>query len=137
MSAKTVTDGQSQATADELVPGRLYVMTEGVDKNGHLREVPRNDDDLPRLRITEEALAAVRLRAHGMRKDMGGYRPDITMVASALLEWAAAQPEASSIVRNFAIAKFQSAQPNGAAHEKAMTETENSVSDNPQVTRES
>jgi hypothetical protein len=42
-----------------------------------------------------------------MRKTMGGYRPDYTLVLSALVLDACARSEAPKIVRDFAIAKFQ------------------------------
>jgi hypothetical protein len=118
----TVTDGEHEVTADELVNGQLYVMIRGANGKGHLKQVPRNDDELPRLRITEEALAGVRDLCRGMRKEMGGYRPDVTLVASALLLDAVSRPEAPSLVRHFAIAKFQSAGPDGAQTEPSIEE---------------
>ena len=115
MNDQTVSDGETEVTADELVPGQLYVL-EGRNGNGHLRHIPRQEDELPRLRITPEALEAVRKLSQGMRKEMGGYKPDITLVASALLLHAASLPEAPSVVREFAIAKFQAAQSDGTAN---------------------
>ena len=109
-----VSDGDQEVTADELVSGRLYVLIENKHGRGHLKQIPRDEDDLPRLRIMEEALEALRTLSRGMRKEMGGYKPDITLVASALLLDAASRPEAPSIVRDFAIAKFQSALASGS-----------------------
>lgn len=116
MDGNTISDGEKQVTADELVNGRLYVLVDGENGRGHLRQIPRHDDDLPRVRIMEDALDAVRKLSRGMRKEMGGYKPDITLVASALLLEAASRPEAPSIVRDFAIAKFQAAQSSGSVN---------------------
>jgi hypothetical protein len=109
-----VTDGEHEVTADELVNGRLYVLVDAEDGSSHLRHIPRNDDDLPRIRIMEEALEAIRKLCRGMRKEMGGYRPDYTLVLSALVLHAVSRPEAPSIVRDFAIATFQAARSEGA-----------------------
>jgi hypothetical protein len=109
-----VTDGEHNVTADELVNGRLYVLVDAEDGSRHLRHLPRNDDDLPRIRIMEEALEAIRTLCRGMRKEMGGYRPDYTLVLSALVLDACSRPEAPSTVRDFAIATFQAAQAEGA-----------------------
>lgn len=114
MDEQAVSDGEHQVTADELISGRLYVLVEGKQGRGHLKQIPRHEDDLPRLRIMEEALEALRELSRGMRKEMGGYKPDITLVASALLLDATSRPEAPSIVRDFAIAKFRAAQASGS-----------------------
>jgi hypothetical protein len=114
-----VTDGEHNVTADELVNGRLYVLVDAEDGSRHLRHLPRNDDDLPRIRIMEEALEAIRTLCRGMRKEMGGYRPDYTLVLSALVLDACSRPEAPSTVRDFAIATFQAAQAEGAQTDSA------------------
>ena len=115
MSERThVTDGEHDVTADELVNGRLYVLVDAEDGSRHLRHIPRNDDELPRIRIMEEALEAIRTLCRGMRKEMGGYRPDYTLVLSALVLDACSRPDAPSRVRDFAIAKFQAARSDGA-----------------------
>jgi hypothetical protein len=114
-----VTDGEHEVTADELVNGRLYVLVDTEDGSRHLRHIPRNDDDLPRIRIMEEALEAIRNLCRGMRKEMGGYRPDYTLVLSALVLDACSRPDAPSTVRDFAIAKFQAAQADGAQTDSA------------------
>ena len=114
MDEQIVSDGEHEVTADELISGRLYVLIDGKHGKGHLKQIPRQEDDLPRLRIMEEALEALRALSRGMRKEMGGYKPDITLVASALLLDAASRPEAPGIVRDFAIAKFQAALPEGS-----------------------
>jgi hypothetical protein len=114
-----VTDGKHDVTADELVNGHLYVLVDGEDGSRHLRHIPRNDDELPRIRIMEEALEAIRKLCRGMRQEMGGYRPDYTLVLSALVLDACSRPDAPSLVRDFAIAKFQAAQAEGAQTESA------------------
>jgi hypothetical protein len=114
-----VTDGEHNVTADELVNGRLYVLVDAEDGSRHLRHIPRNNDDLPRIRIMEEALEAIRTLCRGMRKEMGGYRPDYTLVLSALVLDACSRPEAPSTVRDFAIATFQAAQAEGAQTDSA------------------
>ena len=114
-----ISDGEHDVTADDLVTGRLYVLVEGADGKNHLRHLPRQPDDLPRIRITEDALAAVRRVARGMRKAMQGYRPDATLVLSALVLDACSRPDAARIVRDFAIAKFQTAQSGESEAESA------------------
>jgi hypothetical protein len=61
---------------------------------------------LPRIPITEEALAALRAFCRQMGKQLGGYRPDLPLAASALLTWAVRQPDAPGVLREFVIAKF-------------------------------
>ena len=117
-TARTVTDGQRVVTADALKGGWLYVLTEGEDGEQHLRHIPRSDDELPRLRVAEEAVQALRAFCRGMRKEMGGYRPDITLVGSALLLDAVSKPDASRVVREYAVKKFlgDEAQPSESHH---------------------
>ena len=100
-----VSDGKRIVSADELKGGQLYVLTEN-ESGGYLRHIPRSDDELPRVRITEEALSALQQFCRGMRKQLSGYRPDVTLAASALISWAVAQPDAPAVLRDFAIAKF-------------------------------
>ena len=44
-----------------------------------------------------------------MRAEMGGYRPDVTMAASALLLDAVDRPEARQVIAEYGLKKFQQA----------------------------
>ena len=103
--AQEVSDGKRVVSADALRGGQLYVFTEH-ESGGHLHQIRRTDDELPRLPITEEALASLRAFCRQMGKQLGGYRPDLPLAASALMMWAVRQPDAPGILREFVIAKF-------------------------------
>ena len=113
-SQNHISDGEKDFTADELVAGHLYVLVDRGDGKNHFKLLPRSEDDLPKIRITEEALDAIKALCGQMRKRLGGYKPDYTLVASALALWAAKHPDAPEVVREFALAKFQTAPLNGS-----------------------
>jgi hypothetical protein len=81
-SGSTATDDSpTDAPLQELEEGELYVL-----KNGNLEHIPRNDDDgMRRIRITEEAYQVAMEIGRTMRKELQGYKPDVSLVASALL----------------------------------------------------
>lgn len=67
---------------EELENGELYVF-----KNGNLEHIKRDpDDNLIKVRITDDSSEVLKAIQKKLRKEMNGYKPDITMVASALLE---------------------------------------------------
>ena len=100
MTSNKVTDGEVIVHADELKTGRLYVLEEN-EGGDHLRHLPRDIDDLPKLRLMNDALAALRTFCRGARREMQGYKPDLTMAASALLLDAVKQPGATKVVRDY------------------------------------
>jgi DNA/RNA-binding domain of Phe-tRNA-synthetase-like protein len=103
-----ISDGEREVTADTLKTGRMYVLEERGSGGEHLRHIPRREDTLPRIPITEDALEALREFRNGMRKQFGGYRPDIVIVISALVIAAASRPEqAIQDVRNYVMQMFQ------------------------------
>jgi hypothetical protein len=58
--------------------------------------------------MTEDALEALREFRNGMRKQFGGYRPDIVIVISALVTAAVCRPEqAIEDVRTYVMQMFQ------------------------------
>lgn len=89
---------------DDLDEGCLYVFKKGV-----LQEIEVDPfDTTKKVRITEEAFkAAVELQS-SMRKNMGGFRPDMSTICSALIEYASRSDSATTVVKAFAIKLFQS-----------------------------
>ena len=82
---------------DDLEEGELYVV-----KNGELEHIQRDPEDTMRkVRLTEEAVTSVMLVQRKMRKEMQGYKPDMALVASALVSHAAKLPEAPRVVRMY------------------------------------
>ncbi len=81
----------------DLQEGHLYTV-----KDGSLQEIPRDPEDtLRKVRLMDEAVnAAVELQK-ALRKHMNGYKPDLTLVCSALIVSAAKQPGATKSVANF------------------------------------
>lgn len=88
-----------KAIDDPLEEGELYVVKKGV-----LEQIQRDpDDNLRKIRITDDAFDALIKVQRKMRKLLNGYKPDITIVSSALIESAAVDPEhAASVVKNYA-----------------------------------
>ena len=68
-NAQQVSDGKRIVSADKLQGGQLYVPTEN-ESGGHLHQIRRSDDELPRIPITEEALAALRAFCRQMGKQL-------------------------------------------------------------------
>jgi len=83
----------------ELEEGELYVMKKGVLE--HLQRDP--EDNLRKIRITDDGYKALVEIQRGMRKSLKGYKPDLTIVCSAILENAASDPEgATTVVKEYA-----------------------------------
>jgi hypothetical protein len=76
--------------------GELYIV-----RNGRLQHIERFHD-LPKVEVSESAKEALRAMQRRCRRLLGGFRPDIALVASALIEHAAALPQATEIVEAYA-----------------------------------
>ena len=88
---------------DELEEGELYVVKKGVLE--HIQRDP--DDNLRKIRITDSAFETAVNVQRSMRKNMNGYKPDITMVISALVEDSASDIDRSvSVVKGYAQRMF-------------------------------
>ena len=79
-----------------LEEGELYVV-----QNGQLQHVERASD-LPKVPVSEAAKKALFDLRRTCRCMLGGFRPDIALVVSALIEHAAALPQAQDIVQAYA-----------------------------------
>ena len=78
-----------------LQEGDLYVV-----KQGQLMHVER-EGDLPKVPVSEEAKEALLQLRRRCRRVLGGFRPDVALVASALIQYAASLPQAETIVRDY------------------------------------
>lgn len=87
-----------------LEEGSLYVYKKGV-----LQEIETDpDDQMKKIRITQDAFTSASELQKQMRKNMAGYRPDISTVCSALIKHTATSENAVEIVRQFALNLYQS-----------------------------
>ena len=89
----------AMAVTEKALPleeGELYVV-----QNGQLQHVERASD-LPKVPVSEAAKKALFDLRRTCRCMLGGFRPDIALVASALIEHAAALPQVQDIVRAYA-----------------------------------
>ena len=77
----------------ELAEGGFYVV-----RGGELVRLERSDDDLPTVPMSAAAKDALMQLRRQCRKALGGYRPDVALVASALVLHACAQGNAQAIV---------------------------------------
>ncbi len=68
-------------------------------KNGELTKL--ESDDMPKIKLTADALDAIKSFQNGLRQSMGGYRPDLVLIASSLLTWACTQEQAPSVVKDY------------------------------------
>ena len=71
----------------------------------------RSDDDegMRRVRVTDPAYQAAMELGRRMRRQMKGYKPDVSLVMSALVLWAAQQDSAAETVRRFVTDLFSAA----------------------------
>lgn len=89
---------------DDLAEGCLYVYKKGV-----LQEIEADpDDSMRRVRITDNAYKAAAELQVTMRKHMTGYRPDMSVICSALIAYASQSDCATVVVKDFVIKLFQS-----------------------------
>jgi hypothetical protein len=94
---------QNVDQANGLVEGALYVA-----RSGRLERLERDEDDgMKRVRITGEAYERALTLGKRMRGALGGYRPDIALVVSALVMHACQDADtASQAVRTYVQAVF-------------------------------
>lgn len=94
--------------AKTLEEGTVYVC-----RNGKLEELPRTQDDgMRRIRITDDAYQAAMNLGHRLRKELHGYKPDVSLVASAsILEGCREihSTKVKEVIGNFVIKLFKSA----------------------------
>lgn len=87
-----------------LEEGCLYVYKKGV-----LQEIQSDPDDLmKKIKITPDAFKAASDLQKILRQHMNGYRPDISTICSALVEYAAQSDAAVGVVQQFVIQLYQS-----------------------------
>ena len=77
-----------------------------VASNGTLQRVIPDDEGLKKIRIDTEAFEALRSIQRGMRHLLHGRKPDIGMVAEALILRAALEPDISETVRQHVLAVY-------------------------------
>ena len=96
------TTEQTVHSEQDLEEGGLYVV-----RKGKLVLVPRNDEEgMRRLRVTEEAYQKAMDIGHQMRRELGGYKPDVSLVVSALLLSDIDELRARQTVRQFVLRMF-------------------------------
>ena len=86
----------SEMSQESLKENQLYIVREG-----NLVELKTDPEDLKKVKITEDALASVFALQKSLRQKLGGYKPDVTLVCSALLQHATQQEEAMSVVVHY------------------------------------
>ena len=86
-------DVLNQMEDNELEEGELYVLKKGVLE--HLQRDP--DDNLRKIRITDDAFETLVNVQRSMRKNLNGYKPDITVVCSAIIKHGASDVEQAQV----------------------------------------
>jgi hypothetical protein len=79
-----------------LQEGELYIV-----KDGELKHLPRSDDDLPKVPVSEAARDALLQVRRKCRKALGGFRPDLALVTSALVLYACEREPIAIVVGHF------------------------------------
>jgi hypothetical protein len=79
-----------------LHEGELYVV-----QHCELKHLERPPDDLPRVPISKAARERLLELRRRCRKALGGFRPDVALVASALIEHGACRSDAEAIVAGY------------------------------------
>ncbi len=88
---------------NELEEGCLYTY-----RKGELHEVQTDPDDImKKVKITESAFAEVIKLQRSLRREMQGYKPDVHLICSALIEHAANLEDVHQIVRRFCLRLFE------------------------------
>ncbi|MGI0025607.1 MAG: hypothetical protein ACREA4_10755 [Nitrososphaera sp.] len=72
---------RSGANEGELEEGELYAY-----RKGKLEKLPRIEDGMRKVRITETAYEMAMEVGQDMREELKGYRPDAALIVSALIE---------------------------------------------------
>jgi hypothetical protein len=81
---------------NDLQEGELYVF-----ERGELRHLDRPKDDMPKVPISKSAHECLLDLRRRCRKALGGFRPDVALVVSAIVEHISKLPEATQIVADF------------------------------------
>ena len=76
--------------------GELYIV-----KDGELKHLPRSEDDLPKVPVSEAARDALLQVRRKCRKALGGFRPDLALVTSALVLYACEREPIAIVVDHF------------------------------------
>lgn len=91
-------------TLNDLEEGSLYVY-----KKGMLQEIEADPDDLmKKIKITPDAFKVASELQNSIRKNMNGYRPDISTICSALIESGGQSKTAVKVVQDFVIRLYKS-----------------------------
>lgn len=91
---------------NRLQEGCLYTV-----KGGELLAIKTDPDDvMKKVKITESALNEVIALQRRLRREMQGYKPDVHLICSALIEHVATIEGATDIVRGFCLRLFASKQ---------------------------
>ncbi|MCX4030200.1 hypothetical protein H0A36_17655 [Endozoicomonas sp. SM1973] len=98
-----VVDIDDQAALEELEDGEIYSY-----KNGVLEKLERDPDDLKKVRMMNDAFDEVLALQKRMRKELEGYKPDITAVVSALVVNACKEENAPLVVKSYLAKMFAS-----------------------------
>ncbi len=97
------TGGSEMQENRQWEDGELYVC-----KKGELEQIQRDpEDNLRKIRITEDAYNEVVRVQRQMRASLNGYKPDITMVCSALLEYVSKSEEVERVIKKYAVKVFE------------------------------
>ena len=73
---------------------------------GNLRKLDIEDDGLKKIRVTPEVFEAVRQVQKQMRSRLGGRKPDVSLVAEAMLMFAARAEGIEDEVKRYAASVF-------------------------------
>lgn len=93
-------------TKGDLEEGELYVF-----RKGHLEHIARDEEEgMRRVRITEEAYLSAMEVGKQMRSQLSGYKPDVSLVISAILVHAVRDRTfAQRCVKDFVVKLFSQA----------------------------
>lgn len=97
--------GEFVEATDELEEGELYVL-----RKSKLEKIPKADEDgMRRVRVTEVAFQAASDIGKGMRKHLNGYKPDVSLVISALVLGSESGLGKEEVVKQFVLTLFEGA----------------------------
>lgn len=93
---------RNETVQDGLEEGELYIYRKGT-----LERVQRDEaDTLRRIKIAEEAFNEVLKLQKGLRGPMGGFKPGIELICSAVLHHYAQAADAQDVVRRYGTLVF-------------------------------
>jgi hypothetical protein len=92
-----------ERTTQTLKEGELYVF-----ERGELRHIDRPANDMPKVLVSKTAHESLLDLRRRCRKALGGFRPDLALVASAIVEHGACASEAETIVARYSAATSKS-----------------------------